>query len=233
MRSNERPTDIRLTEKRQKLKIQATKVQKEKKTKNNSSVESSLKKAKSRFVWGSKPKRSRQRINEQIKLLFVALVLGSILVMGLSLLFFRVLTVNGYSMVPTLREKDNILIQKNSSFRRFDIVAFTFGDRNPQIRRIIGLPSETITYKQDTLFVNEQLVDEKVLIDSINESQKNGRNYTEDFEQKVHIPEGYYFVLGDNRPYATDSRHYGLIAKERLLGKVIMQLSPLREFKNF
>lgn len=137
-------------------------------------------------------------------------------------------------MVPTLREGDKVLIQKKTTFRRFDIVAYTVGDGEPQIRRIIGLPGETIRYTQDTLFVNEQPVDEKFLVDEINESQKNGRDYTEDFEQQpIVIPEGYYFVLGDNRPYATDSRHYGLVAEKRFLGKVTTQLFPFNEIKAF
>ncbi|WP_430597857.1 signal peptidase I [Enterococcus sp. AZ177] len=169
-----------------------------------------------------------------IKEFFVALILGSIIAMGLIVFFVDLIAVRGYSMVPTLREGDKVLIQKNSMLRRFDLAAYTVGDGDPQIRRIIGLPGETIRYTQDTLFVNEQPVDEKFLVDEINESQKNGRDYTEDFEQQpVVIPEGFYFVLGDNRPYATDSRHYGLIAKNRILGKVTTQLFPFNEIKAF
>lgn len=181
-----------------------------------------------------KSKKKCRRHKWQIKEFFVALILGSMIAMGLSVFFVSLITVHGYSMVPALRERDKVLIKKNSTFRRFDLAAYTVGDGEPQIRRIIGLPGETIQYTQDTLFVNEQPVDEKFLVDEINESQKNGRDYTEDFEQQpVVIPEGYYFVLGDNRPYATDSRHYGLIAKNRFIGKVTTQLFPFNEIKAF
>ncbi|MGX7201906.1 signal peptidase I [Enterococcus plantarum] len=179
-------------------------------------------------------KKKRRRRGWQIKEFFLAVTLVSVIAIGVSVFFISILTVRGYSMVPTLREGDKVLIQKKTTFRRFDLVAYTVGDGDPQIRRIIGLPGETIRYTQDTLFVNEQPVDEKFLVDEINESQKNGRDYTEDLEQQpIVIPEGYYFVLGDNRPYATDSRHYGLVAEKRFLGKVTTQLFPFNEIKAF
>lgn len=168
------------------------------------------------------------------KELFLALAGGSILVVGLTLMVVSILTIQGFSMVPTLQEGDKVLIRKQGDLKQFDLVAFTVGGKGPQVRRIIGLPGETVRYADDTLYINEQPVDEKFLVEAINESQKNGRNYTEDFEQKtVVIPEGYYFVLGDNRPYANDSRQYGFVAKDRVLGKVITKLFPFNELESF
>ncbi|WP_430604116.1 signal peptidase I [Enterococcus sp. DIV0724b] len=182
----------------------------------------------------SKKKRRRKQRSRFLKELFLALAGGSILAIGLSLAFVTLLTVHGFSMVPTLREGDKVLIRKNSELRRFDLASFTLGGGIPQVRRVIGLPGETIRYKDDTLYVNNQPVDEKFLVAAINESQKNGRNYTEDFVKKaVIIPKGYYFVLGDNRPYATDSRHYGLVAKGNVFGRVTTQIFPFNEVKSF
>jgi signal peptidase I len=179
-----------------------------------------------------KAKLQRLRRRRLIKEISTAILGGCVLALGLSSLFINLLTVHGYSMVPTLREGDKVLLKKTRELDRFDLAVFTIGNNASQIRRVIGLPGETISYKEDTLFINSQPVDEKFIIDAINESQKNGRNYTEDFEQQSFlIPEGYYFVLGDNRPYATDSRHYGLIAKERVIGKAVIQLFPFNEIK--
>lgn len=208
-----------------------------------------MKKTKSHRLSKEESTKQRQRIyqptesknkhysNSQalfFKELFLALAGGSILVVGLTLMVVSILTIQGFSMVPTLREGDKVLIRKQGDLKRFDLVVFTVGGKGPQVRRIIGLPGETVRYADDTLYINEQPVDEKFLVEAINESQKNGRNYTEDFEQKtVVIPEGYYFVLGDNRPYANDSRQYGFVAKDRVLGKVIAKLFPFNELESF
>ncbi|MBO0438899.1 signal peptidase I [Candidatus Enterococcus ikei] len=185
-----------------------------------------------------KTKRKKHPVKNYLKELIVAVSLSVVLVLVISSFFLTIVTVRGFSMIPTLREKDRVLIQKTTDLKRFDLVAFKSGNGNTQIRRVIGLPEEKIAYTDDTLFVNDQPVDEKFIMDEINESQRNGKNYTEDFTNRtltsaVAIPDGYYLVLGDNRPYATDSRHYGLIAKENVIGKVVMQLLPFGEMKSF
>lgn len=185
-----------------------------------------------------KIKRQKQPVKNYLKELIVAISLSVVLILVISSFFLTIVTVHGFSMIPTLREKDQVLVQKTTDFKRFDLVAFKSGNGNTQIRRVIGLPEEKIAYTDDTLFVNDQPIDEKFIMDEINESQRNGKNYTEDFTNRtltsaVVIPEGYYLVLGDNRPYATDSRHYGLIAKENVIGKVTMQLLPFGEMKSF
>lgn len=185
-----------------------------------------------------KIKRQKQPVKNDLKELIVAISLSVVLILVISSFFLTIVTVHGFSMIPTLREKDQVLVQKTTDFKRFDLVAFKSGNGNTQIRRVIGLPEEKIAYTDDTLFVNDQPIDEKFIMDEINESQRNGKNYTEDFTNRtltsaVVIPEGYYLVLGDNRPYATDSRHYGLIAKENVIGKVTMQLLPFGEMKSF
>ncbi|MGX7272518.1 signal peptidase I [Enterococcus haemoperoxidus] len=140
--------------------------------------------------------------------------------------FFSLMKVTGYGMSPTVRNGEYVLVKKTKEVRRFDLVAFNNGSGKRQIRRIIGLPGESISFKEDELFVNGQPMDEKFIVDEVNESQRNGKNYTEDFTlgsfliEKGTIPAGYYFVLGDNRPYATDSRHYGLVSKEKVIGFV-------------
>lgn len=177
-------------------------------------------------------KKKSHKYLRQIRDFFVAIVIATTFFMVLSSFFISIIRVRGYGMVPILREGDVTLIQKTNDFRRFDLVSFRTGHKKFQIRRIIGLPGETISYSKDTLFVNEQPIDEKFLVDAINETKKNGGNYTEDFTfQSIDIPEGYYFVLGDNRPYATDSRYYGLISKKNFLGKVTMQVFPFNEIK--
>lgn len=193
---------------------------------------------KKRPVTNKKPKRNKRRVRNYVKELVFAIILGAVLTFVIGSFFLSIVNVRGFSMIPTLREGDKVLVQKTTDLKRFDLVAFKSGNGDTQIRRVIGLPEEKIAYTDDTLMVNDQPIDEKFIIDEINESQRNGKNYTEDFTNRdlassVMIPDDYYLVLGDNRPYATDSRHYGLIAKENVIGKVKMQLFPFDELKSF
>ncbi|GGC76905.1 signal peptidase I [Enterococcus wangshanyuanii] len=182
----------------------------------------------------SKKKQARHKRKRIVKELFLAFFSGSILILLVSFYFVRIITVSGFGMVPTLREGDKVVTRKTSDLKRFDLAVFTLGKEKKQVRRIIGLPGETVYYQSDILYVNEHPIDEKFLIEEINENQKNGRNYTEDFTRKtVVVPDQYYFVLGDNRPYATDSRHYGFVAKKNIIGKVTAQFFPINEFKVF
>ena len=103
---------------------------------------------------------------------------------------------------------------------------------------MIGFPGETIKIKEDTLYVDGQKFEEKYLNDEINQSQQNGSNYTDDFSiysltGEAVIPSGKYLVLGDNRPYGTDSRDYSFIDKEEIVGVVNMRLLPINDMEKY
>lgn len=128
--------------------------------------------------------------------------------------------VNGRSMLPTLKEKDimvlNKLAYRNKDIKRFDIVVVK--DHGELIiKRVIGLPGETITYKDNILYVNGKKVDEKF-------TKVKDKNL-EDYSSKK-IPKGHYFVVGDNRPESADSRMIGFIKKENIKGKSVYTIFP-------
>ncbi len=131
--------------------------------------------------------------------------------------------VNGPSMNSTLNDGDILLLEKyDTDFQRFDIVVLKYnGDK--LVKRVIGLPGETIEYKDNTLYINNKKINEPFLVEE-----------TEDFSLKKlgydKIPDGYYFVVGDNRDNSLDSRFIGLIPKDTMEGKVVFRLFP---FKNF
>jgi signal peptidase I len=106
----------------------------------------------------------------------------------------------------------NIVGYRFSEIKRFDIVVV---DREKEyiIKRVIGLPGETIEYKDNELYVNGNKVVEKY-----------DREQTEDFTVKV--PEGSYFVLGDNRINSLDSRYFGPFKRNKILGKTSLTLYP-------
>lgn len=125
--------------------------------------------------------------------------------------------VNGSSMNNTLKNKDIMILDKISyrfqDIKRFDIVVIK-RENEYLIKRVIGLPKETVEYKNNKLYVNNQEVAEDFK-----------HKETSDYYQEK-IPEGYYFVVGDNRPNSMDSRIIGLIKKEEILGKTSFVLFP-------
>lgn len=180
-----------------------------------------------------KIKKSRNIYKEVL----LATVLGLVFSFFMGSLFFRIASVRGFGMTPTLREGDCILLKKTSEFKRFELGVFSSA-RGLQVRRIIGLPGEKISYSGDTLYVDDQQIDEKFIVAEINKSQQSGSDYTEDFSvsdliSSAAVPEDHYLVLGDNRRYATDSRHYGLIKSERFVGKVLFRIIPVTEWQGF
>lgn len=136
--------------------------------------------------------------------------------------------VSGDSMKPNLNNKELLLIQKigyeSKNIKRFDIVVVktkTNDKKEEIIKRVIGLPGEHISYKNNKLYVNDKEITE-------NYKYKD----TEDFNLEEictcsSIPEGKYLVLGDNRPISKDSRQIGLIDEEDIVGKAIIRIWPL------
>lgn len=135
--------------------------------------------------------------------------------------------VSGNSMKPNLHNGEVLLEKKigynSSSIKRFDIVVIKTGNEEI-IKRIIGMPGEHISYKNNKLYINDKIVKETF----------NFRN-TEDFNLEevcncTSIPEGKYLVLGDNRPISKDSRTIGLVDEKDILGKAVYRIWPISKF---
>ena len=124
--------------------------------------------------------------------------------------------VDGDSMVPTFEDGQILILNKmDREYERMDVVVFDY-KKDRLIKRVIGLPGETVEIKDNTLYINgEEVSDYK---DDVK---------TADYELNVVIPEGYYFVLGDNRGVSADSRMIGLISEDDLKGTICFRLFPL------
>ncbi len=137
----------------------------------------------------------------------------------------------GPSMQPTLNEGDVLILNKFHYYlfdvKRNDVVSLKYDGSKYLIKRIIGLPGESIYYKDNILYINDNPYKENI-VDGL---------VTEDFNLKDLgydvIPEDMYLVLGDNRGNSLDSRNkeVGLIKKEDIIGKVFIRIWPLSGFK--
>lgn len=135
--------------------------------------------------------------------------------------------VMGDSMMPNLNDGDRIIISKISSIDRFDEIAFLAPDTDDNyVKRVIGLPGDEIKVENDYLYVNGETHDE-LYLEVFKASLGENQLMTKDFVLEQVVPEGQYFVLGDNRLISRDSREFGFISEESIIGKVSFRIWPL------
>lgn len=159
--------------------------------------------------------------------------------------FIQRVQVSGHSMDPTLKTNEKLFALKHVPIDRFDIVVAKekIDDENIFIiKRVIGLPGDTVEYKKDQLYINGKKMNEPYL-DSFKEKLKDGSlidyftkinsNYANfDFNTdyltvdssgndsfKVTLKSDEYFLLGDDRPISKDSRAVGPIKKSDIISK--------------
>ena len=126
------------------------------------------------------------------------------------------------SMAPTLRPGDQVLVDKLAyrfgEPRRDDLVAFDDNVGDVQLKRIVGLPGDRVELRDGVLTVNGRARHERYVdlerVDSV-------------WFGPVTVPAGTVFVLGDNRGESFDSRDYGPVARDALIGRVAVRLWPL------
>lgn len=125
----------------------------------------------------------------------------------------RLCTVEGHSMDDTLFDGEQLLINPSAEPRFGDIVVFEYHGMY-LIKRILGMPGDTVTVTNGTLYVNGVRYEEPYLEPS----------YTEAFQDvsfTAEVDENSYFVMGDNRDRSQDSRQFGCIAKDSVTGVAI------------
>lgn len=149
--------------------------------------------------------------------------------------FFAPVMVDGDSMEPTLSNGDYLLLNKFSDIERFDIVVFPppDNDETQYVKRVIGLPGDSVEYRDDLLYLNGEPVEEIFLGEHEAEDQifyTSGNFSLLTLLGEEVVPEGQYFVLGDNRFNSRDSRSFGFIDEETILGKVSLRYWPFEEF---
>ncbi len=141
------------------------------------------------------------------------------------LFLFRVVNVQGSSMVPTLHDSEKIVISRLAhDFKYGDIVVLTklaYGDESI-VKRVIATEGQTIDIDFDNgiVYVDDRVLDEPYIAEKTNRSL--------DFQGPVTVPEGCVFCMGDNRNRSTDSRRstIGMIDTRCILGRVVLRLWP-------
>ncbi|MFK4566372.1 signal peptidase I [Enterococcus sp. UD-01] len=142
----------------------------------------------------------------------------------------------GISMEPNYHETDRLWQTSLVSPKRFDVATFPSPRNGKRIlKRVIGLPGDTIRMENDQLYINDKKYDEPYL-DKAKASVNDDAPLTADFSLETiqvgattKVPEGKYFVLGDNRRVADDSRYFGFVDQESIAGVVYFRYYPLNK----
>jgi signal peptidase I len=177
--------------------------------------------------------KKKSEILEWTKALVIAVALAAVI----RYFFFAPIVVDGLSMMPTLHDQDRMIVNKLNykigEPKRFDIIVFHAPENKDYIKRIIGLPGDTVEYKDDTLYINGKPYEEPYL-DEYKKQVIDGP-LTDPFtlEEKIGektVPEGHLFVMGDNRRFSKDSRHIGAVSMDKVLGNTSIVYWPPEDF---
>ncbi|WMM32399.1 signal peptidase I [Shouchella clausii] len=140
--------------------------------------------------------------------------------------------VRGVSMVPTAHDGERFIVNKLSyqfgEPERFDLIVFHATEEDSYIKRVIGLPGDTIRFEDDILYINGEQIEEPYLEEA--KAAYSGPAYTEDYSFEETVPENHVFVMGDNRPASLDSRVIGPVNEDEIIGKVGLRFWPVSEF---
>lgn len=168
-----------------------------------------------------KVQKEKNEVWEWSKALIIAFGLAFLI----RFFLFTPIVVDGESMSPTLESGDRMIVNK-IEYRvqepeRYDIVVFHAPEEKDFIKRVIGLPGENIAYQDDQLYIDGKVVPEQYL--EAYKKNLGAGTLTEDFTLEElfdieEIPEGYVFVMGDNRRASKDSRYIGVISVDEIIG---------------
>ncbi|MDC3413735.1 signal peptidase I [Aquibacillus sp. 3ASR75-11] len=148
---------------------------------------------------------------------------------------FASYVVEGKSMEPTLHDGNLLMVNKFlydiQDINRFDVIVFRANEKEDYVKRVIGLPGDQLSYKNDQLFINGNKVKEAYLEPFKKQVETP---LTKDFTLKdatglTEVPKGKLFVLGDNRRESLDSRYFGFVPIENVVGKVGIRYWPVSE----
>ncbi|HEM6345806.1 TPA: signal peptidase I [Streptococcus suis] len=181
-----------------------------------------------------------------------ALILIMLAIFASRYFLWNPVSVDGHSMDPTLQHQEKLIMLKTTSIDRFDIVVASEVDSSGKekliVKRVIGMPGDEIRIENDVLYINGQEVDEPYLDDYLAAFQKDKLQeeyaYNKQFQAVAQsaqaftldansypslsyvVPEGHYFLLGDNRLVSLDSRTVGPFTRSNIKGEVVFRMWP-------
>ncbi len=167
--------------------------------------------------------RHRHKYSKTLNSTMYYMLLAAALAVLMATLWLPVLRIYGDSMAPTLVQDELVIAVKGADFQPGDICAFYYNNRL-LVKRVIAGPGDWVNIDEaGTVYINGEPLEEPYVSDKAL-GQCN-------LELPYQVPDGKYFVLGDDRKVSLDSRNsaIGCVSKDQVLGKVVFQVWPLNE----
>jgi signal peptidase I len=172
----------------------------------------------------------------------VVLVVALLVAMGIRTFVLQQFYISGPSMETTLFQPNRVLVNKLSyrfgDIDRGDVVVFDRVTSNGQsvqhddlIKRVIGLPGESVTIKGCVVFIDGKQLDEAYLPDRDTQQTDLVARCRQPDMAAVLVPDDQVFVLGDNRPQSMDSRVFGPVDKKSIVGRAFVVIWPISRWR--
>lgn len=146
-----------------------------------------------------------------------SMVIGLILGLLLNLFVIERVSVIGSSMEPTYHEGNSMLCLKQCSIDREDVIVADVDDNGRELRvikRVVGTPGDTVDIHNGRVYIDSR---------EYRERHSQGVTYAGDYNNII-LGDNEYFVLGDNRENSNDSRYFGVVDREDIVGKIVVDL---------
>ncbi|HPN88434.1 MAG TPA: signal peptidase I [Candidatus Omnitrophota bacterium] len=186
-------------------------------------------------------KQKKSEIREWVE----SIVIAFILAMFIRTFFIQAFKIPSGSMTPTLIEGDRLMVNKLpygpkipftekripgfSTFKRLDIIVFVFPDdpKRDFIKRLIAFGGETVEIKNGDIYINDIKIDDARIEKRY---YYNQGDYGKE-NKKIRVPQGYVFVLGDNSASSHDSRYWGFVPENNIIGRAEFIYWPLQRIQ--
>ncbi|WP_227766682.1 signal peptidase I [Zhaonella formicivorans] len=158
--------------------------------------------------------------------LLESIAIAVILAFVIRIFLFQPFYIPSGSMEPTLMIGDRIIVNKItyrfSEPKRGDVIVFKYPlePKRDYIKRVVGLPGETLEIKDGTLYINDRPTPEEYLPPNVPLADYG----------PITIPKNAYFMMGDNRSNSQDSRFWGTLQRDYIIGKAVLIFWPLNRF---
>lgn len=164
----------------------------------------------------------------------IPIVAGILIALAIKQFVVTIAKVDGSSMEPNLVNKERMLVWRNSDIKRMSVIVFDAYGEDPSavnkntdyVKRVIGVPGDTVASKNGNLYVNGKLVKQN-FISEYERTQGTGnwdlKTLSKNWSKNVgvtKVPKGQYFVMGDHRSVSNDGRYWGFVPKDKITGVV-------------
>ncbi len=163
----------------------------------------------------------------------MAILVSVVLIVLIRSFLFVSYSVDGLSMDPTFEDGDRVVANKIveyfGGYETGDVVVFNSEAGPAYVKRVIGTPGDTVKMEDKQVYVNGEPLEEDYVVNT-------GDSYMDNFTlsdlgvEDGEIPEDQFLVLGDNRPISRDSRDFGMVDREQIIGEVQLRFWPLNRF---